>query len=82
MAILLQTDLVTIRHLEPQDLAALIAICADEEAMTYAGGQPLTLEQTQMMLNDILHAYQTPGFGLFGIERRDTGEYGRTGSEN
>jgi RimJ/RimL family protein N-acetyltransferase len=72
MAILLQTDLVTVRHLEPQDLAVLVALCADEEMMAYAGGIPLTLEQTQLMLNNTLQAYQNPGFGLFGIERRDT----------
>jgi len=74
MAILLQTDLVTVRHLEPRDLAALVALSADEEAMTYAGGLPLTLEQTQLTLNNALQAYQTPGFGIFGVERRDTGE--------
>ena len=74
MAILLQTDLVTVRHLEPRDLAALVALSADEEAMAYAGGLPLTLEQTQLMLNNTLQAYQNPGFGIFGVERRDTGE--------
>lgn len=74
MAVLLQTDLTSIRHLEPSDLAALVALCADEEAMASAGGLPLTLEQTQLMLNNTLHAYQTPGFGLYGIERRDTGD--------
>jgi RimJ/RimL family protein N-acetyltransferase len=42
--------------------------------MTYAGGLPLTIEQTQLMLSNALKAYQNPGFGLFGIERRDTGE--------
>jgi RimJ/RimL family protein N-acetyltransferase len=74
MAILLQTDLVTVRHLEPRDLAALVALSANEEAMAYAGGLPLTLEQTQLMLNNTLQAYQNPGFGVFGLDRRDTGE--------
>jgi RimJ/RimL family protein N-acetyltransferase len=74
MAILLQTDLVTVRHLEPRDLAALVAFSANEEAMAYAGGLPLTLEQTQLMLNNTLQAYQNPGFGVFGLDRRDTGE--------
>lgn len=74
MAILLQTDLLTLRHLEPRDLAALVALSADEEAMAYAGGLPLTLEQTQLMLNNTLQAYQDPGFGVFGVERGDTDE--------
>jgi RimJ/RimL family protein N-acetyltransferase len=72
MAALFETDLVTVRHLEPQDLAALVVLCADEETMAYAGGLPLTLEQTQLMLNNALQAYQEPGFGLFGIEWRET----------
>jgi RimJ/RimL family protein N-acetyltransferase len=65
----------------PGDLDAYAAICGDPEVMRYIGdGSVATLDDCAQMLEQYETTWREHGFGLFALERRDTGELiGNTG---
>ena len=63
------------------DLDAYADICADPEVMRYIGdGRVATRAETAERLEQFERTWNELGFGLFALERRDTGEFiGNTG---
>jgi RimJ/RimL family protein N-acetyltransferase len=64
-----------------RDLDAYAAICADPEVMRYIGdGGVATRDECAERLAQFETTWREHGFGLFALERRDTGELiGNTG---
>jgi len=64
-----------------RDLDAYAAICADPEVMRYIGdGSVATRAECAERLEQFETTWRERGFGLFALERRDTGELiGNTG---
>jgi RimJ/RimL family protein N-acetyltransferase len=78
----IETDRLVLRRWDLQaDLDAYAAICADPEVMRYIGdGRVATRDETAAKLEQFEQAWDDNGFGLFALERRDTGELiGNTG---
>jgi RimJ/RimL family protein N-acetyltransferase len=63
------------------DLDAYADICADPEVMRFIGdGRVATRDETAERLEQFEQTWNELGFGLFALERRDTGEcIGNTG---
>jgi RimJ/RimL family protein N-acetyltransferase len=63
------------------DLDAYASICGDPEVMRYIGdGSVATRDESAEQLERYETAWREHGFGLFALERRDTGELiGNTG---
>jgi ribosomal-protein-alanine N-acetyltransferase len=66
----LTTDRLHLRQWRDDDLAAFAAINQDPAVMRWLG-PIMTFAQTQAMLERIRTSWQTNGFGLFAVERRD-----------
>lgn len=66
----LTTDRLHLRQWRDDDLAAFAAINQDPAVMRYLG-PVMTIDQTSAMLERIRLSWQTNGFGLFAVERRD-----------
>jgi RimJ/RimL family protein N-acetyltransferase len=78
----IETDRLVLRRWDVlRDLDAWAAICADPEVMRYIGdGSVATRAECAERLEDFETTWREHGFGLFAIDRRDTGEFiGNTG---
>ena len=78
----IETDRLVLRRWDVTgDLDAWAAICADPEVMRYIGdGSIATRAECAARLEQFETTWRELGFGLFAIERRDTGEFiGNTG---
>lgn len=78
----IETDRLVLRRWDVTgDLDAWAAICADPEVMRYIGdGSIATRAECAERLEQFETTWRERGFGLFAIERRDTGEFiGNTG---
>ena len=78
----IETDRLVLRRWDvTRDLDAWAAICADPEVMRYIGdGSIATGAECAERLEQFETTWRERGFGLFAIERRDTGEFiGNTG---
>jgi RimJ/RimL family protein N-acetyltransferase len=73
----IETDRLVLRRWDVAgDLDAWAAICADPEVMRYIGdGSIATRAECAQRLEQFETAWRELGFGLFAIERRDTGEF-------
>lgn len=67
----LTTDRLILRQWRDDDLAAFAAINQDPAVMRYLG-PVMTIDQTSAMLERIRLSWQTNGFGLFAVARRDS----------
>ena len=72
----IETDRLVLRRWDVTgDLDAWAAICADPEVMRYIGdGKPRDREQSAEQLASLERTWREQGFGLFAVERTDTGE--------
>jgi RimJ/RimL family protein N-acetyltransferase len=78
----LETERLILRRWDlARDLDAYAAICADPEVMRYIGdGSVATRDEVAERLEQVESNWRERGFGLFALERRDTGEFiGNTG---
>ena len=57
-----------------EDFPVLCRIMQDKEAMAAADERPFTDDEVQRWLNRHLARYETPGFGLWAVALRETGE--------
>jgi len=65
---ILETDRLTIREFNLEDINALAALCGDELVMEFSTDGPLTLEQTKEKLEKrILAHYAEHRFGLWAV---------------
>lgn len=72
--IVFQTKRMLFRRLEPADLAPMLAIYGDVEAMRWVGdGRPITKEQCVKWLEVTERNYRTRGYGMFALVDRDSG---------
>ena len=71
---ILETERLTLRHLQPDDLDEFYEICGDPEIMRYVGdGQPLSREQTQNWIIKSQENYRKYGFGCLAVVAREDG---------
>jgi RimJ/RimL family protein N-acetyltransferase len=78
----IETERLVLRRWEVTgDLDAYAAICGDPEVMRYIGdGSVATRDECEEQLERYETTWREHGFGLFALERRDTGELiGNTG---
>ena len=74
MKIILETERLVLREYTMDDFDGLYAILSDAETMKHYP-KPYDERGTMRWLNWSLDNYQKYGFGLFAIERKDTGEF-------
>ena len=79
--IILETERLTIRHLEPGDLETLYALYRDPEMRRYFPDGTLTLEETREEVEWYLNGHpRHPELGLWATILRETGQFiGRCG---
>jgi [ribosomal protein S5]-alanine N-acetyltransferase len=79
--LILQTERLVLRHLEPGDLSALYTLYSDPEMRRYFPDGVQTLEETQAELAWFLHGHpRHPTLGLWATIDRRTGAFiGRCG---
>jgi RimJ/RimL family protein N-acetyltransferase len=78
----LETERLILRRWDvARDLDAYAAICADPEVMRFIGdGSVATRDEVAERLDQYEMNWRERGFGIFALERRDTGEFiGNTG---
>jgi RimJ/RimL family protein N-acetyltransferase len=77
----LDTPRLRLRQFSAADWPAYAAMCADAETMRYiATGQPQTQDEAWRSIAIFLGHWQLRGYGMWALERRDTGELiGRVG---
>jgi RimJ/RimL family protein N-acetyltransferase len=81
LVIVLETERLTLRHLEPEDLPALFALYRDPEVRRFFPDGTLTLDETRAELEWFLHGHpDDPRLGLWATVERSTGAFlGRCG---
>lgn len=79
--VVLKTERLLLRHLEPGDLASLYELYRDPEIRKYYPDGTRTLEETKQELEWFLHGHPGhPELGLWATVDRNTGEFlGRCG---
>lgn len=79
--VILNTQRLQLRHLEPGDLAPLYALYRDPEIGKYYPDGTRTLQETKEELNWFLHGHpRQPELGLWATVERGTGDFlGRCG---
>ncbi|MGZ4815313.1 MAG: GNAT family N-acetyltransferase [Terriglobales bacterium] len=70
---IIETSRLVLRHLRPQDLAAMYSYLGDREMMKYYPA-PFSREFVRDGIQRNLQRYQTYGYGLFGVELKSRGE--------
>lgn len=73
-SIRLETERLILREMTQADLEALCAILCDAEVMTATYETPFSREEAQGWLDRHLKRYETLGFGLWAVVRKETGE--------
>jgi ribosomal-protein-alanine N-acetyltransferase len=71
--VIAETSRLLLRHLRPQDLAAMYAYLGDPQTMLYYPA-PFSREFVRSGIQRNLEHYQTRGYGLFGVELKSTGQ--------
>lgn len=81
MDTILETERLRLRPFRGSDLDAYAPMCADPEVMRYIGrGATLSRGEAWRSIAGMLGHWQILGYGMFALERRDTGELvGRAG---
>jgi len=72
--IITETERLSIRQFQPEDLVPLHRILADSEVMRFSVKGPLDLEETEAMIERALLSYAENGFGRWALTDRATGE--------
>ena len=77
---LLETERLTLRMFRETDLDDYAEMCADADVMRYLGGVTMSRSEAWRSMATVLGHWQLRGFGLWAVERRDSGELvGRVG---
>jgi RimJ/RimL family protein N-acetyltransferase len=81
VAVILETDRLTLRHLEPADLAPLFALYRDPDVRRFFPDGTRSLDETREELEWFLHGHpRHPELGLWATVERSTGAFvGRCG---
>ena len=70
-----QTSRLRVRRWRESDLAQLVAVYGDADAMTWVGdGKPLTRDQCLLWLERTRANYEKFGYGMFAVERKPDNE--------
>jgi RimJ/RimL family protein N-acetyltransferase len=70
----LETERLVLRPLSMDDLDELARFVADPETMRYIGaGGTRTREQAQATLEAMIKSFESRGYGLLGVERKEDG---------
>lgn len=73
MSIVLETERLSLRHLEPADATGIFAVIGDPIAMQYYP-QPFTWEDADTWVERNRQRYETDGYGLYAVVLKSTGE--------
>ena len=72
----IETCRLVLRRPLSQDVLPLAEINADPEVMKYIGdGRARTFEQTAEAIQRAIREWDERGYGMFSVDRRDTGEF-------
>ena len=72
----IETSRLVLRRPLPEDVLLLAEINADPEVMKYIGdGRVRTFEHTAEGIRRAIRGWDEHGYGMFSVDRRDTGEY-------
>jgi RimJ/RimL family protein N-acetyltransferase len=74
MSLELRTSRLLLRRWRPSDLAPYAALNADAEVVEFLGG-PLSRSESDAMVERIEHGFAERGFGLWALERLDSGDF-------
>jgi RimJ/RimL family protein N-acetyltransferase len=72
--IVLETERLTLRHLTPDDVAAVFAVIGDPETMKYYPQKKFTREDAVRWVTKSQERYRSDGFGLFAVALKADGE--------
>jgi RimJ/RimL family protein N-acetyltransferase len=76
----LETERLTLRMFRETDLDDYAEMCGDADVMKYLGGAAMSRSEAWRSMATVLGHWQLRGFGLWAVEKRDTGELlGRVG---
>ena len=77
----IETPRLTLRRLQPGDLAFITRIHADPRVRRYLGsGRPLSADESRAFLDNVLASYERIGLGQLAVVRKSDGEtIGRCG---
>ena len=71
-----ETDRLQVRHLKPNDLDGLAALCADAVAMQYMGdGEILSREVCAQWIDTCQEKYEKRGYGTSGVYEKESGAF-------
>ena len=73
MAVVLETERLLLRHLEPEDADAIYAVLGDSVAMQYYP-QPFNREDAENWIERNLQRYRADGCGLYAVMLKAGGE--------
>jgi RimJ/RimL family protein N-acetyltransferase len=72
----IETSRLVLRRPVPEDVGPLAEMNADPEVMKYIGdGRVRTFQQTAAGIQRAISEWDEHGYGLFSMNRRDTGDY-------
>lgn len=70
-----ETERLIARRLQPSDIASMLVVYGDADAMRWVGdGQPITEEQCVKWLEVTENNYRLRGYGMFTLVERNSGE--------
>ena len=73
--VIFETERLIGRHLEPEDLAPMLAVYSDADAMRWVGdGKPLVQDQCARWLEVTENNYRLRGYGMSALIERSSGE--------
>jgi len=73
--VIFETDRLIVRHLQPNDLAPMLEVYGDADAMRWVGdGQAITEAQCRRWLEVTEDNYRRRGYGMSALVERSSGE--------
>lgn len=70
--IIAETPRLHLRHFTRHDVQDMALVMGDPEVMKYSVKGPLSVEQTQDFLENVIATYERKGFGLWALEDKTT----------
>jgi ribosomal-protein-alanine N-acetyltransferase len=76
MSIILETERLLLRELQPSDEAGMFEMDSDPEVHRYLGNKPVTTpEQSRELIAFVRRQYAENGIGRWAVEDKQTGEF-------
>ena len=70
--IIAKTPRLRLRHFTRDDVQEMVQVMGDPEVMRYSVKGPMSVEQVQDFLEDVITTYDRKGIGLWALEEKTT----------